>query len=431
MWRAGLIALLASAALLSGGCGGGHGRTDSASSALAPPAPPAPRGPAVGLTEDNANLLWPPGSASAGGDERFQAARRALDGLHPSYVRLLIDWAALQPAPGRPPALQAPSSGCARSVGPCAAYAGIRAELTAIAARQRAARTEGNPEPQVVLEVFGTPPWAARTASGCELAQTRAFSRPLSDTALGSYKALIGSLLELGRSEGVALTWWSPWNEPNDPVFISPQRATCEVTSPPLSAAIYAQLASAMAEELAAAGGAQQHHLLLGELSAYQRDSPHQTSIASFIAALPAPLICLSATWSIHAYAARGASAPAVDPVMAFEAALDARGACGREARIWITEAGAGAPHPGDRRPSGDADERAGCEALAEQLDGWTQDPRVEAILQYSFREDPAFPVGLVSADMSHIYPAYRVWVSYARARARGSTPPVPGSVCA
>jgi len=390
-----------------------------------------PRGPAFGLTEDNANLLWPPGSAFAVGDGRFQAARQALDALQPNYVRLLVDWAALQPASAQPPALQAPSNGCARSVDPCAAYAGIRAELAAIAARQRASRAEGKPGVQVVLQLFGTPAWAARGASGCEPADTRAFSRPLSDTALTAYRSLIGSLLALGRSEGVALTWWSPWNEPNDPVFISPQRASCEATSPPVSVAVYAQLANAMAQELATDGGAQRHHLLLGELNAYQRDSPHQTSIASFIAALPARLICLSATWSIHAYAARGDNAPAVDPAKAFETALDARGACGRDARIWITEAGAGAPHPGDRRPSGEADERAGCEALAEQLDGWIQDPRVEAILQYSFREDPAFPVGLVSAAMSHTYPAYRVWASYARARARDLRPSVPAGTCA
>ena len=32
------------------------------------------------------------------------------------------------------------------------------------------------------------------------------------------------ALLALGREQGVALSWWSPWNEPNNPVFLSPQR---------------------------------------------------------------------------------------------------------------------------------------------------------------------------------------------------------------
>lgn len=428
---ASLVALLATAALL-GGCGGsGHKRKSATRATPAPPAATAPRAPAFGLTEDNANLLWPAASPSAAGGARFQAARQALSALHPSYIRLLVDWAALQPDAGQSPRLQAPRSGCARSVGPCAAYAGIGAELAAIAAQQRAARSEGRPGLQVVLDVFGTPAWAARPPSGCELPGTRAFSRPLTDAALAAYRSLIGSLLAMGRRKGVALSWWSPWNEPNDPVFISPQRADCAVTSHPISAAVYAQLASAMAQELAADGGMEPHHLLLGELNAYQHDSPHQTSIASFIAALPAQTICSSATWSVHAYAARGASTPTVDPVKAFEAALDARGPCGHDAHVWITEAGAGAPHPGDRRPPGVADARAGCEALAAQLNAWDRDPRIEAILQYSFREDPAFPVGLVSADMSHSYPAYRIWSSRARARARGITPAVPPGVCA
>ena len=56
-----------------------------------------------------------------------------------------------------------------------------------------------------------------------------------------------------------------------------------------------------MAGDLAAAGGV--HHLLLGELNAFTEDSPHRTSVASFVAALPQSVLCLSETWSIHAYA--------------------------------------------------------------------------------------------------------------------------------
>jgi hypothetical protein len=408
------------------GCGGSSATTRSATHA---PTLPLARAPAFGLTEDNADLLWNPADPAAPGGAGFQTARQRLTALHPHYVRLLVDWAALQPDANRAPSLQAPVDGCARSVAPCAAYAGLREQLAAIASQQRAATGQGRTGPEVVLDVFGTPAWAARPASGCELDGTRPFSRPISATGLAGYRALIRSLLALGERSGVALTWWSPWNEPNDPVFLSPQRSACTTGAPSLAPAVYAQLAQAMAEELTADGGA--HRLLLGELNAFETDSPHRTSISAFVAALPASLLCTSDAWSIHAYAARGAATPTLDPTRALEAALDARGACGRRARIWVTEAGAGAPHPGRPRLPGAEEEHAGCVALRAQLARWSADPRVQAIFQYSFREDPAFPVGLLSADLAHVYRAYRFWLLYTRASAQGKPPPSQAALCA
>lgn len=415
-------ALLASLALA--GCGGSPART-----AHVAPQTSSLRGPAFGLTEDNADLLWPPGSQSAFGGAAFEGAREHLSALHPRYIRLLVDWAALQPHADRGPRLARSVDGCARSVGPCGAYAGIRDELRAIAAQQRAARGEGRTGYEVVLDVFGTPPWAARPAEGCELAHTRPFSRPVSAAGLSGYRTLIRTLLALGSREGVALNWWAPWNEPNDAVFVSPQRIGCAPGAPAIAPAVYSQLAQAMAEELDAGGGV--HHLLLGELNAFASDSPHRTSISSFVAALPQRVICLSDTWSIHVYAARGKAQPELDSTVDLERSLDARGACGQRARIWVTEAGAGAPHPGRARAADAQDERAGCLALGAQLQRWVADPRVDAVLQYSFREDPAFPVGLTSADLSHVYPAYRLWLSYARASARGEGPPPNAVLCA
>jgi hypothetical protein len=55
----------------------------------------------------------------------------------------------------------------------------------------------------------------------------------------------------------------------------------------------------------------------------------------------------------------------------------------------------------------------------------------VGAIFQYSFREDPAYPVGLVSADLQHTYPAYRLWLAYAQARAAHAPPPPTSPSCA
>lgn len=386
-------------------------------------------GPAYGLTEDNAQLLWSPAAAGARGGAAFALARRELTALHPAYVRLLIDWAALQPRADRPPDLEAGVDGCARLVGPCAAFRGIRDELAAIASQQRAARGDGE-RPAVVIDIFGAPAWAAQAPSGCELPGTYALARPLRPQAIAAYRALIHRLLELGASEGVSMPWWSPWNEPNDPRFISPQRARCSAADGPESVGVYAQLARAMAAELGSAPG--EHRLVLGELNDLRLDSPRTTSVAGFVAAIPSDVLCLAGVWSIHAYAARHRGAPA-GGVGELEAALEARGGCAHDASIWVTEAGAGAPHPGAARSGGPADERRGCEALARQLIGWYADPRVTAVFQYSFREDPAFPVGLLSADLTHVYPAYRMWLAWTGARAAGRAPaaPAPARACA
>jgi hypothetical protein len=413
-------------ALLLAGCGGaGQRRAPARSSNATGAATPPEHGPAFGLTENNAELLWSSDAPSPA--PAFQAARAELTALHPRYLRLLVNWAALQPVAGRPALLEAPVGGCARLVGPCGTYAGVREQLAAIASQQRAARAGGGF--RVVIDVFGVPAWAALGSSGCEKAGTAPFARALRPAAIADYRALIRSLLALAAREGVALEWWSPWNEPNDPRFLSPQRASCAAGSPPLSPRVYAQLARAMAAELRGARG--EHRLVLGELNDLELDTPHTTSIASFIAALPPEVICLGGVWSVHAYARHAPVLASTDPVRALEAALDARGPCGREKSIWVTEAGAGAPHPGRARPADAADAQAGCLALAAQLESWYSDPRVGAVLQYTFREDPAFPVGLLSADLSHSYPTYRLWLAWARLRAAGQPPPAPAAGCA
>jgi hypothetical protein len=178
-----------------------------------------------------------------------------------------------------------------------------------------------------------------------------------------------------------------------------------------------------MAAQLRAEGGAR--HLLLGELNAYRSDSPDRTSIPEFVRALPGDVACLGDAFSLHAYASRGPFAPARDPVATLEAALDARGGCTSGARVWVTEAGAGAPHPGDPRPAGASDERAGCVALASELLRWSRDPRVGAVFQYTF------PVGLIGAELSHLYPTYRLWLAWSRSRAAGQPPPAPAAGCA
>jgi hypothetical protein len=68
--------------------------------------------------------------------------------------------------------------------------------------------------------------------------------------------------------------------------------------------------------------------------------------------------------------------------------------------------------------------------ALAGQLRRWHADPRVGAAFQYTFREDPAFPVGLATADLSRLYPTYSLWLAWSRLRAAGQPPPAPAVAC-
>jgi hypothetical protein len=92
--------------------------------------------------------------------------------------------------------------------------------------------------------------------------------------------------------------------------------------------------------------------------------------------------------------------------------ALNARGACALGAQLWVTESGAGAPHPGLPRSASASGATAGCLALAGQLGAWQRDARVRAVAQYTFREDPAYPVGLLEPRLERAYPAYRLVVS-------------------
>ncbi len=72
-----------------------------------------------------------------------------------------------------------------------------------------------------------------------------------------------------------------------------------------------------------------------------------------------------------------------------------------------MTEAGAGAPRPGRPRSGSASEQSAGASALAAQLERWRADPRVAAVFQYSFREDPAYPVGLADPSLRRLYETY------------------------
>jgi hypothetical protein len=391
------LALLAVAALAGCGNADQHRRPPPAGSASLPRV-------ALGLTEGDAQLLWRPVSEAASSDPLL-SARRALDALHPRYVRLLVDWAAVQPDPREAPQLDARVAGCARTTPPCASFAGIRGQLEAIASQQRA--SDGF---QVLVDVLGAPAWAVAPPHGCESPSPSTGAMALRASALGAYRALIADLLALAGRVGARLDYWSPWNEPNDPRFLTPQRAACSASAAPLAPAAYAQLAEAMDAELAGRAGL--HQLVLGELGGYLDGSAHRTGIAEFVSALPARVLCASDLWSVHAYSRWGERGPASDPVPALERTLAAdRASChARSARSWVTEAGTGAEDPGRPREGSAGEQRQACRALAASVAGWAADRAVAAVFQYTFRDDPAFPVGLASADLSRLYPTYRLW---------------------
>ncbi|MCU1348782.1 MAG: hypothetical protein JWO56_1812, partial [Acidobacteria bacterium] len=150
---------------------------------------------------------------------------------------MLVDWSQLQPVPGAQPGFANPSGGCMRGVGPCSGWAGLSATLHAVGALGA----------QPVLVVYGTPDWAATKVPGCEAAGTTSYARMPN---LAAYRGFVAALLALGRREGIALPWWSAWNEPNLSGFLNPQRQSCSPTAPAVAAGLYARLAGALAEEL-------------------------------------------------------------------------------------------------------------------------------------------------------------------------------------
>jgi hypothetical protein len=362
--RAALCA--AAVALLLPGCGGGAKHR-------AAPARPIE----IGITEANPHLIAPSDQPAA-----FAPWRDRLAALHPSYLRVLVDWARVQPSRDAPPDLAQGADGCLRGIPPCAPYGGIRDQL-------RAAKAAGM---EVVVTFLGTPDWAA--GGRCGRGRTAV-------PDLAAYRSLLRSLAALGDQEGVALRWWSPWNEPNNPDFLGQCNA-------------YPGLAAAMADTLPPGA-----RLVLGDAAGYDRSSPRTTGAADLAAGLPGALACApGAVWAQHVYvrvdrhlAADAQRAPAGDvPLLdGVERALDSRGCAGPPAPLWITETGA---DPRDGAP--------GCVAMDAALRRWAADGRVAAAFQYTFRDDTAFPVGLADAGLTQLHPAYAAWLAWAAGRPAG-----------
>ena len=406
-------------ALLVLACGGSDdgGKREARPAAPSPP----PDGLAIGLTENNASLLW---NADGGPRPAADIAtwRDRVTELRPRYFRLAVDWSALQPDRRRPPDWGRQADGCVRGRPPCAPFAGIRDVLRAVASQQRA----GNGF-EILVSIYGVPDWAAEGPRGCERDDIAARSRPITAEGLEGYRRLVRSLADLGRREGATLSWWSPWNEPNGPFFISPQRSTCSRSSAPLAPAVYTRFVRALKAELDALEGDQR--LVIGELAGVPGPRTYGAGIEEFMDALPDDVVCAGAVYAQHAYVKRGERA--ADAVIdQLEAAL-ARRSCTEGRPIWITETGVGGPHLGDARIDDDAVLRADCRALHAAFRRWRDDPRVDAAFQYTFRDDPAFPVGLADAGLQRSWPTYALWRAWGGERRPGDPSPSLPDPCA
>jgi hypothetical protein len=371
------------------------------------PLPQAGKGLEVGLTELNPNLVASPDDRSL--PEPFSQWRDALAAIRPQFFRILVDWAAIQPTQGVPPDLSAYNGGCSRDVPPCQPYGGLRDMLQALASRQH----EGGW--QAVVVILHTPDWAAQPAGGCERPDTETRSRPPTAEGLQAYGELVKAILATADDVGAQLRFWSAWNEPNHPAFISPQRNTCDPRSPSVAADAYAGLVRTLQATLQAAPGDQQ--IVLGETAGLLTKGRYLTSVPEFIAGLPRDVVCASTVWSQHGYVG------GPDPVPATEKALKARG-CPEPFTIWITETGVGPVKRELSAARGIKDPHTGCLALHRRLVRWWRDPQVTAAFQYTFREDTAFPTGLVNAELTKANPTLAEWTAWGGAREPNAPPP-------
>lgn len=352
-----------------------------------PPGPPLD----IGLTEGDTRLYAMEGPT-------WRAAAKVI-ALQPRYVRVLVPWERIQPRAGRKPNWDAPPFGCPVRRPDCDGPRSVRAQLQAIKRRQDADGGGWN----VVVVPFFTPSWAVAATGrpGCQKPDAPARAQM---PRLAAYRTFLRGLQGLGDKIGIELAYWMPWNEPNHPSFLNPQRATCDVTADATAPALYARLVRAMRAELR-----DDQQLVLGSLAGLEAPRVHAASAAEFAGALPRDVACLDAPFAQHLYVGRHGSATSTTRaarliVDDLDSALRARG-CSKQ--LWISETGTF-----DRS----------CATMADALSLWARDPRVDAAFQYTFRDAPDFPVGLVSTSLRVTYRSYRAW--YAFATARGSSPP-------
>ena len=353
---------------------------------------------AIGITEPNPAFIDPGRPVPP----EFGRWRDKLQRMRPHYYRLSVDW------PSVVEGFAQPQGGCMREIPPCSGWSGLQDQLAAVAAAQGA--HPGRFE--VMLVVSGTPDRYARPGYGCERAGVEARSRPPSKEGLRAYGELVERIQTAADQAGARIRFWAPWNEPNHPFFISPQRGSCSASAASEAVGPYAQLVRSMKRRLRKG-----QQLVLGETAGLLQRKSGYTRVQEFIRELPRDVVCAARVYGQHGYVG------GPDPVDEVDAAL-AEHDCARKHEIWMTETGAGAPRSGeDRRQSRTALRRA-CRNIRKRLLRWHDDPRVTAAFQYTLREDDRFPTGLVTVDLARPYPALDEWVAWGAKREPVEAPP-------
>ncbi len=385
---------------------------------------------AVGLVSRDVAALTPP---SAGPIAGYDAAREVVTAMAPRYVRIDVRWDQLQPSadapldPGR-----VHDDGCGREAAPpCGPPISLTAVLAQVAAQQRAHPGAFRP----LITFWGMPEWAGEApTAGCRHDRVRAGARPLAAGREAAYQAAIRAVWTAVRDAGIAQSDWTPWNEPNAPYFVDPQRASCARDAEPRSPAPYGRMVVAMDETLRALRGdgpdaARDHRLVVGEVAAWGAPTSRVVTADEFLRALPDDVLCRADVIGLHGYLDARPRDGRGEPVAAALGEVERR-PCLDDAPVWITETGVGAPGSGRERTSDRATLRDECRLMHDQLTRWFHHPRITAAFQYSVRDDAAFPTGLVDEAVERTYPVADVWTAWGGARAPDDPPPPAPSRC-
>jgi len=355
----------------------------------------------IGLTENDPRLLVPDGPT-------VRIAQKVV-ALKPAYIRVLVPWERLQPFAHKKPNWDAPVTGCPRINPSCRSERGMRALLTAIKTRQIA---DGGWK--ILAVPYFTPLWAmAKAPSGCQKERNRHARAQM--PRIAAYRRFLRALNAIADKVGVRIDYITPWNEPNHPGFLQPQRKRCDVRSKAIAPLAYARLVRAARHELR-----HEQTIVLGSLAGLQKPRVFGAGVAEFIGRLPRDVACLDGPFAQHAYVGspgrNGRPPPAANPNIASRYpllntvidALDARG-CAQKKALWIAE-------------TGTFDHR--CDAMSTALRSWAANDRIDAAFQFTFRESRDYPVGLVDSSLAETFHSYRAWLAFAGSPRRLPDPP-------
>jgi hypothetical protein len=403
--------------------------TTTATTAQAPSVVRAPTL-SVGIVTNDVGALTPPATPVPA----FERAQALTDRIAPRFVRIDVRWDLIQPdeaAPFDPGRVI--GDGCGRErAQPCSGPQSLTRTLAAVKAAQVAHPGHYRP----LISFWGIPNWAGDVGDGCEAAKAREGAQPLAPGKEPAYKAMVAAIWGAVRAAGIEGADWTPWNEPNAPYFIDPQRSACTPDAEPRSPESFSRMVVAMDEELErlrattpAGSPARGDRLVVGELAGWGAPSRRAVPTDEFLRALPDDVLCRADVISVHGYLEAHPRNGKGEPVAAGLRELDRRPCLdGRPA--WITETAVGAPRSGGERDTARGTLQFECRLMDQQLRRWYRDPRVTAAFQYSVRTDPAFPTGLMDEGLNRTFPVAKVWEAWGGDRDPAAEPPALPSGC-